>query len=469
MSKRALTIASILLVCLIWVFFFGGQGGQTELAQTLHQWRRQGGNLMELLWDIGRPKVSTEEEAYALVAAMQKLQATPSRFGDGFGSPLLALVGLFQNVENAEARQVLESDGLETLRWWVRQFLDGQPVAPDDVLLGLQVLAEYKQEVDVDLIVEVAKLGVEPGSLIWKEIFQALGDHHPGARQMAMVLKENPPIGYAGIWYLNFCNEEVRSGGLRQHPFDSADGIERLANCLRNEEPAQFQFADTAIDACEFLTVVEASRLVDMACAHPNPLVRVRGFWLKSRHAIKQQELTQEPSHKSSVQLDSVGELIELCKNPVCSTRAQESLAALQLQNLRPVECESEDFRAKVQLSDWLRKHGEYLQPPESLEVFDVRELKWPGETQARSVYLIKYQYSSTAAEGGVGLVGPFVFSLGQQAAELETAEAIYGLYCAWDLMKKNHPQAPRRRSAEAGQNILSQTNAGFEKRISGE
>ena len=465
MLRRTLQISTLVLVFLIATFIWQATSPKTELARVLRTWNRSGGNLMEMLWDIDHPSIATEEEARTLVQATRTLQSEPNRFGHGFGSPLLALLALYEKPESEAAKQVLADQGLPEVRWWVQHFLDGHPVAPEDVMLATKILAIYQHENDVQLIANVALQRLEPGSIIWKEIFEAF-EAHPGAGDLIERLNATPPAGYAGLWFLQLCNQQVLSGAVKSHPFDSDAGVDRLTRCLVNVAPSQFHFPYIASDSLCFLQHPDRKKLIKLALQHPCSLVQTKGY----RTLFLSEASEAEKSR-------CVDRLIELCLDPVSSLQAQLCLKELGHEAKIPAECVKPEFEALTQMSDWLIRKGEQLRPADHLEIHDSRQLVWPTRNDATPirVHLVKYYYRTAdrrkpAASGnepnlemGVGIVGPMTFSLGPLAAERQTPEEILGLYCAWDMIRNQSPGAPERRTSKSGMEVLSKSNPGFD------
>lgn len=155
----------------------------------------------------------------------------------------------------------------------------------------------------------------------------------------------------------------------------------------------------------------------------------------------------------------------DLCLDSRYSHTAQQYLKELGHPERIPGEAQRPESQAIAEMANWLAHPQEFGRAPDSIELFDTRELFWPPTNDRRRLSLVKYSFHGGAgreADSGIGMVGSVTFALfGEVTADL-SPEDIYGLHCCWELEIKGDSRAPKKRTAQAGREILGRHNEGF-------
>lgn len=424
--------------------------GKSSLAKALEKWAKHGGDLRQQLSSSRDYAVKSKAEVTALCAALDALRAEPGRGEkDIISSPLHTLASFFQQVETQEAFDALSQDGLPRLRMWVRDSLDGRDVRVDDVMFIMKILAMYHQREDVDLIAEAARKPIDPDSFMWSIIFGAFDKEHPHAMSMIQALRDPLPTKFILVSYLDMSNGLAIGGVLDQHPFNSPAGRMQLDAWLRDTNQEHFSYAHSATAALPFVDASSRADLLNVAIAHPDPSVRMEAAWAQAKTG----------------DLTGVERLLKYCLDPQHSHTARQYLDELGHTDKVPPEAQSAEFRAVAEMANWLAHPNEFGRSPDTIELYDSRELFWPPTNDRRQLFLVKYIYNkgqSKEPDRGIGMVGSVTFALfGEATADL-SPEDVYALHCCWELEMNGDTRAPKKRSVEAGRQILKRNNSGF-------
>lgn len=424
--------------------------GKSSLAKCLDKWTKQGGDLRDTLGSNRDQPVKSKAEANAICAALDAIRAEPDRLGgDIICSPLHTLAAFFQQVETGEALEVLKQDGLPRLRTWVRDLLDGRDVKADDVMFIMKILAMYRQREDVDLIAQAARKPIKADGFMWSVVLGQFDGEHPYSAEMIDALRNPLPTEFILVTYLDMANGLAIAEKLHQHPFDSRSGRKHLEAWLRDTNEENFSYAHSATAALPFIDQSAREGLLQAASNHPDPSVRMEAAW----------------AHAKSGDRAGLERLSDLCLDPRHSHTAQQYLEELGHLDRIPEDARQPEFQAIAEMANWLAHPNEFGRPPDSIELFDTRELFWPPTNDQRRLSLVKYSYNDEEGgepDRGVGMVGSVTFALfGEATADL-SPEDIYGLHCCWELEMNDASRAPKKRTAKAGREILGQHNDGF-------
>jgi hypothetical protein len=158
--------------------------------------------------------------------------------------------------------------------------------------------------------------------------------------------------------------------------------------------------------------------------------------------------------------------LQEACADPRQASAAIRYLIELGAEDRIPSHTKSSDFQAISEMCEWLAHPNEFGQPPDEIRQVDTRELFWPPTNDHRKLWVFRYEYpppdGGTEQDIGYGMVGSVTFALfGESTADF-SAEQVYALHCAWELECNGDPRAPKKRTVEAGFQILRTYNPGF-------
>jgi hypothetical protein len=416
--------------------------GKSKLEKKLDTWILEGGNLYELLRSEMNQPVSSRADAKAVCRALDVVREKGNSAAT-FASTLHHLTGFFQPPDDQKAMEVFATVGLPRLRMWVHDLLAGEDVDEDSVMFILKILAKYRQREDVDLVARAARLPNVADRFMWSTIFDEFDSDHPYSNQMIDALRDPLPLGFVLVGYLDMANTLAIAGKLDFHPFDSNAGCEQLERFLQDKNEDNSSYAVSATAAIPFIGRTHRERLLSTAFEHADSRVRIEAAWAQAKSGDK----------------DGFSRLAELCLDPRLSHTAQLYLNELRRSDLIPEEVSNEEFRAVAEMANWLAHPGELGSPPDSVVLFDTRELFWPPTNDKRRLFLVKY---SAAGEDGVGLVGSVTFALfGETTADM-SPEEIYSVHCCWELEMNGDRRAPDERTAEAGKEILAKYNSSF-------
>lgn len=424
--------------------------GKSKLQKKLDQWIEHGGDLDEIIKDYKNSKIKKKNDAIAVSSALKKISFIQKKEESELKSSLFSLAVFFQSAASQDAFTVFKEKGLPELRRIFKEGITQPKNRESDLLFILKIFALYKQEQDIETIIEVAKSGFQADEYMWSVIFGAFDKDHPYWRKIADDLKDPLPPGFLAVAYLDFVNQHSIDGRLDLHPFNIDVGMERLEKFLLNRDEEKFSYALSAAVAIPFLNPKRREKLFMLARQHPDYHVRIESAWAAAKTG--QNEGIQELKHWAiDVNFSSI---------------ACQYLTELGFKDEIPKEALDRNFKAKAEMANWLSHPMEFGRAPDKIEIFDSRELFWPPTNDNRKVWLFKYTYNDDG-EGnpdiGVGMVGSVTFALfGENTAEL-SAEDIYGLHCLWELQKNDEAYSSEKLSAEKGKKILAKKNQGFD------
>jgi len=111
----------------------------------------------------------------------------------------------------------------------------------------------YEQPEDIDLIIKAVRKPIEPDGYLWSVIFNLFDKDHPGSGMLLDGLREPLPEKFICIAYLDFANIHLINGTLKNHPFNSKEGIAKLRTFLKDSNPEHFSYARSAATFTAFL------------------------------------------------------------------------------------------------------------------------------------------------------------------------------------------------------------------------
>jgi hypothetical protein len=415
----------------------------SKLQKAIERGLRPGGNLWKELSKLCDKAVQTAADARAVCAALERVRPSFGILLDD--SKFCALVVLFQRVGSVEAFAVLRSEGLPRLIAIFDETLRRVPVgeSADELLFLLKVLAMYRSKEGVERIVHAAHMPLDPEGWFWLIIFNVFDAEHPHHMWLCDQLRDPLPEGFIAMAYLDFANRLAREGDLGLHPFNSPAGKTRLESWLIDPDTEYFGFAHIAAASLSFLSNPGRDQLLALAMDHPLAEVQMEAAW-------------------ATVRLGSASglKLLErFCLDVNHSKTAQAYLEELGREDVIPETALNPDFQAMAEIAHWLAHPVELGQAPESVTLYDTRELFWPPTNDRRRLWLIQYRYKSDEPgkpdDVGIGIVGSITFALPDAMTADQPPEDIYALYCCWELRMNRDPRAPKKCSVEVGRKIL--------------
>jgi len=160
----------------------------------------------------------------------------------------VVLTAYFQQTSSKAAFEVLRNDGLPEL---IRIFREGmaEPEYQNDLLFVLKVLAMYEDENGTSTVLRAAKDSFGVDSYMWSVIFSQFGERHSNKDRIIHEFSESLPNGFIAISLLDFANGVAIHQDLKKHPFDTPQGIKKIASWLKDTNPEYFSYARSATSA----------------------------------------------------------------------------------------------------------------------------------------------------------------------------------------------------------------------------
>ena len=250
--------------------------------------------------------------------------------------------------------------------------------------------------------------------------------------------------------YLDLSNAIARSGRLSSHPFDSDAGFAMLAAWLSDPDEERYSYGHSAAASIPFLSPERRGKVLELADRHPDRAVQLEAAWAAAACGEARGYQTLQAA----------------CADPRYASSAMEYLRELGAEDRIPLHTGSEDFQAIAEMCDWLSHPMEFGRAPADIRQVDTRELFWPPTNDRRQLWVFRYEYPPRDGEKdpdvGYGMVGSVTFALfGESTANL-SAEQVYALHCAWELESNHDQRAPKKRTVEAGLEILREYNPGL-------
>jgi hypothetical protein len=232
----------------------------------------------------------------------------------------------------------------------------------------------------------------------------------------------NLPVEPVAFYYFRLCNRLFEKRLIDQHPVNYPSGAALLENwisqeCLPRHWPnAWFE----AASALRFLEKPKRERLVELACAHQHPSMRLLGARAAATWGRK----------------DGVSKLAEFCLDYLRTKRSCEYLRELGREEAIPERARTELFKAEADVCLWLFHPVEFNCVPDELELVDSRELYWPPTQDRRKLWLIKYIYHDYLGERkeGVACSGSTTIALFEETSPDMPPLEIYARHCRYEL-----------------------------------
>jgi hypothetical protein len=358
------------------------------------------------------------------------------------------LAGLLQSCESDDeaVRNAFRSLVLPQLLEVDARFALSEDVQSCRMFL-LKQIAYFGVESAVNRIIEAARAGYNAEGYMWSVILRPFSPEHLLHRELFVGLGESPPVGFIGVSLLDAANAALIAGGDFPHPFGGPEGVKRLRAWLRDLDPGSFSYARSATAALPFIPEPFRTELLELAMDHPDTGVSMEAGWACGKVGSER----------------GIRRLADYATRVNTAKTALRYLEELGREDAIPPAARVPDFQATAEMAEWLAHPNEFGEPPESLELYDTRELFWPPTNDRRLVWLFKYRYPETAdrveEDVGLGMVGSVTFALfGEVTAELSPLDA-YALHCCWELETNQDERAPGERSVSAGREILGRDN----------
>ena len=417
--------------------------GKTPLQKAVERFLR-GADPEEAFEELDDYEITSRRDAEATVEALRHITRVAKAPADRYRtSPLHKLIGFIQDAEEPRVNEVLrKAAGAELLRIFDASF-PPEPDDDDDLAFLLKNLVLLRAEGAADRVVRAALHPATSEMSLWSVTLSQIDGNHPFAEEIVTGLSNPLPSGFAGVGFLDLANELARAGRRGPHPFDTAEGLQRLEAYLTDPGSEYFSYAHSATAAIPFLRMPGRNHLLELASHHPDVHVRLESFWAAAKLG----------------DANGIASLADAARDARHGTVALRLLDDLGHLDAAPRETQTEEHLALAEMADWLAYPTEFGAFPDALRVLDSRELFWPPTNDRRRLWLIEYTYEASSErperDAGVGMVGSITFALFGESTDGMPVEDIYGLHCAWELEANQDPRAPDERTPAAGRKIL--------------
>ena len=398
----------------------------SSLQQAISRGMKPGGDIAKELSGLDDCTVRSRSDARAVCEALATLPlARPNQ--SWRKSALWKLATLFQSVEHGGAVKVLLERGIPHLiRIFDALVDDADEVQADNLLFVLKILATYGSRDGAERIVAAARRPLLPEAYMWHMILSPFSEDHPHGTYVFAALSDPLPQGFLAVALLDAANEAALEDNLRDHPFDSPAGKERLRSYLEDDNPEFFSYAHSATVALPFVSNPDRDPLLDIAMDHADPRVKMEAGWAAGK-------LGREAGLEV---------LTRFCRDPNHSAMAQRYLDELGRNDLIPESARSPSFRAKAEFAEWLAHPNELGRPPDELEIVDHRVLAWPPGGERKPVWLIKYRLRDETGlqddDVDCGMVGTMTFCFFSDRMHQRPPEDVYAIHCYRELEQEN-------------------------------
>lgn len=364
--------------------------------------------------------------------------------------PLMDLMDVF---DGREALNVLRREAAEPLTRFAHAHFESEDEGlADAAMRALQLLGRSGSRDGADVIVDLARRGSDAG-YGWSDVFEAVAEGARQADHVCRQLRDPLPSGFRAVALLDMANTLAFENRLKTHPFDTAQGVDRLEQYLTDPCRDRGSYAISAVRALPYLSARERENLLALAFEHSSRIVNLDAAWASARLGSE----------------SGVKVLTRLTCDVHASRAASAYLSQLGRGDAIPAAAGDADFQALAEMSNWLQHPNEFGREPDELDLYDTRELFWPPANDVCRVWLVRYAYRSEdeqqIGDECIGLVGPITFALFDEVTPDMPPLDAYGLYCCWELELNADPRTPERRTIQAGRALIERFNPQLDPR----
>jgi hypothetical protein len=397
--------------------------GRSRLKKAIER-GLMNGKLREELRELGELTLKSRRDAEDVCWGLQKLNCNSSQLGQ----QTYALACLFQEVDgrDSDAFELLREHGVPELLRLFDEISTGTSENETDALMFiLKILGLYGTVAGTLKIIEAARLPLKPEGYIWNVVLRNFTEGHPEKELLYNSLRNPLPCGFIAVSLLDAANAVLIEGDSMSHPFDSAEGEQRLRDWLSSPDEDHFSYAHSATAALPFISNPERERLLEVAMNHPDTGVQMEAAWVAAKIG----------------RVEGIQRLVNYCRDFRTAQRAKQYLSELGREDAVPPETNDPGFAALAEFARWLSHPNELGRVPDELEIVDHRELRWPPERESKPFWLIKYRVrDATGLEDDqveCGLVGSVTFCLFSYELAQRPPEDAYAVHCVWELEQK--------------------------------
>jgi hypothetical protein len=349
---------------------------------------------------------------------------------EAYNSPAVALVELFELVDDVDsgAYAVLSTDGVSILRSMFdvlapKAALDGNAYLLHKILL---TEAQFASLQGTNHIIDAIKMPFQPESYLWWSTIAQFTEDHPFRARLLQPFQRKLPADGIAETLLSTSNDICIQNENVSHPFDNADGKQRLLAWLQDRDPERYDRAHSAAIAIAFLSESELEPLISAALEHPNKDVAIEGAWAAGR-AGKERGLQA---------------LANYCLEIGHSSRAQGYLEEIGRPDLIPAAARDPAFRAQAEFSGWLSHPNELGVVPDQVEIVDQRSLRWPLQKDPSDFFVVRYLLKDRTGldpdDEDCGVVGSQTWCFFTMKMHQRPSEDVYAIHAYWEMRNED-------------------------------
>lgn len=409
----------------------------TPLQQTLADGIAGRRDLEDALRDLALEEIDSADDATAVCVALEDSR-------DNATDCWRAVLPLLQIPGSTEVYAIYYHQALPVLhRLYLTHHQDPDEDLVGDLMFALKQFTAYGYAPAFRDIAAAARNPTFSDHHRWEIIVRSANGEDPDCIRLMETLASPLPENFAGVAYLDWCNQWAIEDIIPSHPFDSDAGVARLETHLSDSDPEHETFAVSAAAALPFLKHANQARLLTLARNHTIPHVRLEAAW-----AMAHMKLDEGKRDLAAATLDwRIGHT------------AVGYLEELDLQHLVPPEALEPKHAAISKMADWLSHPNELGSFPETLEIVDQRELFWPATGQRELQTLLRWKLEGSE---GICWTGSSTWALFSESEPVRPVLDHYAMYSSWHMKANALPNAPESYSdLEAGRTILTTGNPG--------
>ncbi len=262
----------------------------------------------------------------------------------------------------------------------------------------------------------------------WEKVFTSLDPETAPGKAAVTALRARPPGGASGGVLAEWSNDQFFNDNTSQpHFYDSPAGLVLIKKWLTPaaSEKDDQDNAFVASIALGFIKNEGRGKILELGYAYPNYGIQMEIAWadVKGTDSKRGLEFLQKAALKLNFSQTAKDYLIELDHKEDIPTASLEP-----------------EFAATASMIKWLNHGNELGAPPETIEVYDTREIYWPPAKKKTSLYLFKFTYRFKDTEPfstAYGLYGgTMTWSSFVTFKTPPTAEQLYVNHCALELSR---------------------------------
>ena len=379
-------------------------------------------------------QISNPNDAIAICAAVkQAARESPD--------VVSSILPLFWNIGSGEAFGIFRELGMPLVHDHVKR-LSAAPLSGgfnSDLFSGIKLLVGFAYPPSFPLVRALSRNAPTADKMGWIGAFGSIPLESKDARDLVAQWSGELPEAFASVAFLDWANGQLAQGNLEHHPFDTAQGMNRLKSYLEGTNEEEYSYARSATVALANLTA--PLPLLAIASRHPDTAIRIEAEWVKAKRG---------DDHA----LDT---LAEFCLDWRTRGQAARYLEELGHPDRIPIQLQGAREQAAGTMADWLKHPNELGALPDEMEVMDHREIHWPPADKKLPVTLLRWKLKE---ETGIGMAGSITWRFFGEPSDGQPVLDLYAKHCNWELQANKHPAAPEEYSDLAyGRDLLTKAN----------